>query len=222
MIVITGGSGALGRELTKLYKNEGKTVVNVSRTSSELADHNLLHNLREGSEILAAAKEVEAISEPIEALINCAGVFTAEPLGKITEEEIKRTMATNLKAPMLMVSSLIERIKKDGADIVNVSSIAGTRGAPGIATYAASKWALRGFSATLQAELREYPCRVISFCPASFESEIVSKATGKDNGKGSAERMSTRFVAKCLKQLLDLPKDMEITEIVVNRKIYND
>ncbi len=51
MIVITGASDGLGHQLAKLYKESGKTVVNVSRRECEHADVNLLHNLREGPEM---------------------------------------------------------------------------------------------------------------------------------------------------------------------------
>lgn len=58
MIVITGASDGLGKELAKLYKKTGKTIINISRRESEYADVNMLHNLREGDEIKAAAEEI--------------------------------------------------------------------------------------------------------------------------------------------------------------------
>lgn len=218
MIVITGASDGLGLELAKLYKEAGKTVVNVSRRKCECADINLLHNLREGEEIIAAANEIMEISEPLEILINCAGVFTNEALGKITEDEIKRAMSTNVKAPILLVSNLLERIKKDHTDIANVASAVATKANPNETVYGASKWALRGFTANLQLELKSYPCRVIGFYPGGFASKLFVKATGKDNTKDGSEWMMTADVALCLKQLLDLPKNMEASEIRLNRK----
>lgn len=219
MIVITGASDGLGLQLAKLYKDSGKKVVNISRRESKYADVNILKNLREGKDIKEAAKEVAAIDESLEAIVNCAGVFSKAPLGEIDEEEIKRLMSTNVKGPMLLVSNLIDRIKKDGTDIVNVSSTAGTKGNPNEAVYNASKWALRGFSANLQAELRDTQSRVISFCPGGFQTKLFEKATGTDNTGDGSEWMKAEDVALCLKQLLDLPKNMEVSEIVINRKL---
>lgn len=218
MIVITGASDGLGKEVAKLYKANGKTVVNISRNESDYADHNLLYNLREGSEIEAAAQEILKLDEPLEAIINCAGVLSVQPLGEITEDEIKRSMATNVKAPVLLVSNLIGRIKKDGTDIVNVSSTVGTKAYADQAVYGASKWALRGFSANLQVELKNYPCRVVSFCPGGFKTKLFEKATGIDSTEDGTEWMSPESVAACLKQILDLPKNMEVSEVVINRK----
>ena len=218
MIVITGASDGLGKEIAKLYKDAGKNVVNVSRTQSDYAQVNILHDLREGSEINAAANEILDIDEPLEILINCAGVYSNQPLGTITEDEIKKTMATNVKAPILLVSYLIDRIKKDGTDIVNVASNVALKANPDEAVYGASKWAVRGFTKNLQLELKNYPCRVISFCPGGFATQLFIKATGEDKTKDGSKWMLASEVALTLKQALDLPKNMEISEIVLNRK----
>ncbi|HWB39472.1 MAG TPA: SDR family NAD(P)-dependent oxidoreductase [Candidatus Saccharimonadales bacterium] len=216
MIVITGASDGLGLEVAKLYKAAGKTVVNVSRHESKYADVNLLHDLRKGSEITAAANEIMALKEPLEVLINCAGVYTNEPLGQITEEEIKRNMATHVKAPILLVSTMIDRIKRDGTDVANVVSAVATKANPNEAVYGASKWALRGFTQNLQLELKDTSCRVIGFYPGGFGTDLFLKATGKDVDREKFMRAAD--VALCLKQLLDLPRNIEISEIILNRK----
>lgn len=217
MIVITGASDGLGYQLAKLYKDGGKTVVNISRRECEYADTNLLHNLREGSEIEQAAKEVAALDEPLEAIVNCAGVMSIQPLGEITEDEIKRVMSTNVKSAILLVSNLAERIKKDGTDIINVASTVGLKGYADQAVYGASKWAMRGFSANLQVEFKDTPSRVISFCVGGFNSDIAKKATGNDIADPE-NWMNPADIAIYMKQTLDLPKNMEISEVIINRK----
>ncbi len=217
MIVITGASDGLGRQLAKLYKEAGKTVVNISRRECEYADTNLLRDLRVGSEIEKAANEVAAIDEPLEAIVNCAGVMSIQPLGKITEDEIKRVMSTNVKSAILLVSNLADRIKKDGTDIVNVASTVGLKGYVDQAVYGASKWAMRGFSANLQVELKDTSCRVISFCVGGFNSDIAKKVTGREIADPE-NWMNPEDIAKYMKQTLELPKGMEVTEVIINRK----
>lgn len=217
MIIITGASDGLGLELAKLYNEQGKTVVNVSRRACEYADHQVLHDLTKGSEIEKAAAAIMAIDEPIEALINGAGILSVQKLNAITETEVSRVMSTNVEAPILLVSRLIDRIKKDGADIVNVSSTVGTKAYAEQAAYGASKWALRGFSANLQVELKDTSCRVISFCTGGFASNIFEKATGQKN-QDFTHWMTASDVAKHLKNILELPKNMEVSEIILNRK----
>lgn len=217
MIVITGASDGLGHQLSKLYSESGKTVVNISRRECEYAKSNLLHDLRDGAEIKKAASEILEMDEPIEAVINCAGVMSLEPLNNITEDEFNRVMSTNLKAAMLLVSALADKIKRDGSDIVNVASTVGLKGYVDQAVYGASKWAMRGFSANLQTELKDTPCRVISFCVGGFNSDIAKKVTGSDIADPE-NWMKPQDIALYMKQTLELPKSMEVSEVIINRK----
>lgn len=178
MIVITGASDGLGLQIAKLYKEAGKKVVNISRRECEYADKNIVLSLREGKEIDEASKRVLDIDEPIEAIVNSIGVFSRESFGEITEDEIKRLISTNLKAPMLLVSNLIERVKKDEADILNVLSTAGIIGKKNEPVYSASKWAARGYTKSLQEELKDTPSRVISFCPGGMRTNFSEKTLG--------------------------------------------
>lgn len=215
MIVITGASSGIGLELAQLYQKDGKKVINISRHESKFADINICKNLREGSEIHAATKELQNIEEPIEAIINCVGVFTDEKLGELTEDEIKRLMSSNVKAPMLLISDLIERIKKDSTDVLNVVSKAGTQGSDDNPLYATSKWAERGFTLSLQKILKDTPCRVISFCPGGIKTDLFKKAEADVD---VSNWMDPVAVAQFIKQILELPKNMEVSEVLINRK----
>ena len=80
-----------------------------------------------------------------------------------------------------------------------------------------SKWAVRGFSANLQVELKDTRCRVVSFCPGGFASKTFEKATGHKN-PDFIFSMKAKDLAIFIKQILDLPKNMEVSEVVINRK----
>lgn len=216
MIVITGASDGLGLQLAKLYKEAGKKVVNVSRRECKYADNNIVLNLREGAEIEKAAELIKKEESKIEAVINCIGVYNEQKFGEITEEEIKRLMSTNVKAPLLLTSLLIERIKQDEADILNVLSTAGTKGKKEHPLYAASKWAERGVTASLKDELQTTQCRVISFCPGGIRTKFSEKTLGYD--ASSKDWMRPEDLAVFIKQILDLPKNMEVSEVIINRK----
>ena len=146
MIIITGASDGLGYQLAKLYKDAGKIVLNVSRRECPVADYNFLHDLAVGKDVEAAAQEILALDEPLEILINNAGVYSEQPIRSITKDEVKRLMATNVESNILLTSFLIDRIKQDGTDILSVISTAVRKGNPSHAVYAASKWAQRGYT----------------------------------------------------------------------------
>ena len=217
MIVITGASDGLGLQLAKLYKEAGDKVVNVSRTKSEFADFDVLCDLKNVSEIKLAAKKISEMDENLDAIVNCAGVMSIQKLGEIDDDVLDSVLSVNIKSQILLISELIEKIKRDKSDIVNVASTVGTKGYADQAVYGASKWAVRGFSANLQTEFKDLPNRVISFCPGGFESKIFEKATG-EKLQDFSQWMKPENLAKFMKQILDLPKNMEVSEVIINRK----
>lgn len=218
MIIVTGASDGLGRELAKLFVGDGRRVIGLSRSPCLEGVEYIKTDLLNESSISKAAEFINKDKETLEILINCAGVLSVEKINNLTLKEIDRVLATNIRAPLLLTSKLMEKIKRDGADIVNVASSVGLKGYSDQAAYGSSKWAVRGFSANLQIELKNYPCRVISFCPGGFRTKLFEKATGVDNTTNEGEWMRVADIAKCLKQLLELPKNMEVTEIIINRK----
>ncbi|MAQ77464.1 hypothetical protein CL684_02985 [Candidatus Campbellbacteria bacterium] len=215
MIVITGASSGLGKEVAKLYSKAGKKVVNISRSECEYADINICLSLREGEQIEEAAQKILEMDEPIEIIINSIGVWSEEPYGDITENEIKRLMSTNVKAPSLLISKLFERIKENESDILNVISTTGTKARDVYPVYSGSKWALRGMTKSLQETLKDTKSRVISFCPGGMATEFFEK---ENSDVEASKWMDPADVAVCIKQILDLPKSLEVSEIILNRK----
>lgn len=218
MIVITGASDGLGKEVAALYLAAGKRVVGLSRGACADGVEHIATDLTDAAQITAATEQINADPEPLEAFINCAGILSREQLDRLTAEAVGRLLDINLKAPMILTSGLMAKIKRDGADVVYVSSTYGLKAGPDESAYTASKWGLRGYCASVQQELKEFPSRVISFCPGAFDTKIYVKATGQDNSATKGPLMAPSNVARCLKQLLDLPKNMEVSEVVINRK----
>ena len=216
MIVITGASDGLGLQLARVFKEVGKKVVNISRTESEYADENLLTDLRDPDAIVSTAQKINDMDEPIEALINCAGVMSLEKVENISASEIERVFDINIEAPILLTSRLIAKMRKDKSDIINVSSTVGTRAHYDNTVYGSTKWAMRGFSQNLQLELKDTN-RVVSFCIGGFKSKIAEKLTGEPL-KDPENWMDPEDVAGFVKNIVDLPKNMEVAEIIINRK----
>jgi uncharacterized protein len=218
MIIITGASDGLGLQIAKLYKAAGASVVNLSRRECEYANHNIQVDLCDYASVERAVVKVMEIDEPIESLINCAGVLSVQKLESITSTEIEKVMMVNVNSAIRLTSGLMNRLKQDGADIVNVASTVGLKAYADQAVYGASKWALRGFSANLQLELKDSACRVISFCPGGFKSDFFEKATSNSDATKSGTWMEPANIAAFMKSILDLPKNMEISEVVISRK----
>lgn len=218
MIIITGASDGLGREVAKLYQANGANVINVSRRECEFATVNILADLTKIDDIDMVATRIADMPDEVEAVVNCVGVWGEEAIANMTEVETDLLLATNIKAPMLFISRLMDRIKRDGSDIVNVISTAGLKGNKDHMAYAASKWGERGFTEALRSELKDTESRVVSFYPGGMKTKFFEKNLGEDITEDGSYWMDPAAVALCLKQLLDLPKNIEISEITLNRK----
>lgn len=220
MFIITGASDGLGLELARQLANEGKIVVSLSRSQPRLNEVSWVQtDLMDVDSIEKAATNLLGRFEPIEAFINCAGVVSHEPTNKLSVEELERVFKTNVTGPMILTSRLLDRIKQDGGDIVNIgSTIALKAGYDEQSVYSTTKWALRGFSQNLQAELLGTDCRVVDFLLGGFKSNLHQKNTGKPLADPE-NWMSPKDIASCLVHLLALPKNMEVSEIVLNRKV---
>ena len=119
---------------------------------------------------------------------------------------------------MFLTSKLLERLKRDEADIVNIgATIALKSGYEQQMVYSTTKWALRGFTQNLQSELKNSNCRVIDFILGGFNSNLHQKVTGKSI-IDPQNWMDPTEIAKYLLQILDLPKNMEVSEVILNRK----
>lgn len=217
MYVVTGASDGLGLALAKALVATGARVVSLSRSAPKIkgVDHIACDLTNEGS-LTAAAAQLLQQKEPLTALVHAAGVYSEGKLGDLTGQELARVYTTNIIGPMLLTARLLERIKKDGADVVNISSTSGFKGNPDQAAYSSSKWALRGFSQNLKIELQGTPCRVISFCPGGMDTGIFKKAGLTDFD--TSAWMQPDDIAAFMVQILLLPKNIEVTEVLINRK----
>ncbi len=219
MIIITGASDGLGFALAECLLEKGKTVVSLSRTKPKRDDIGWIEtDLANPDSIDSAAQQLLKQDSPIEALINNAAITSYEPADSLSATEVDKMMSINVNAPMLLTSRLLDRLIADGSDIINVGATIGLK--PGYsqqAVYSTTKWALRGFTQNLAEELKPTNCRVVSLILGGFNTSMHEKVTGQPISDPE-NWMRPEDIANLVAQLLELPKNMEISEIVVNRK----
>lgn len=214
--LLTGASEGLGAALGTLCTQKGIEVVAISRKKPSYPCHHLKTDLTSQTEIDAAADDIRENFATFDALINCAGILSVQKPEDISYEEAERLLSINLLAPIYLTARLLPLIKQNGADILNVGSTVGTKAYADQAAYGASKWGLRGFSLNLQVELQKTSCRTIQFNPGGFKSGIFEKATGQN--VDLSKFMEPADLAQLMLTLLHLPKNMEVSEITVNRR----
>ena len=109
----------------------------------------------------------------VDVLVCNAGVVHVSPVEKLSEEAFDLTMAVNVKGVYLCCKAAIPALKqRPGASIINVASVAGKNGAPGMAHYCASKFAVVGFTNALAKELARSGIRANAICPGILRTQM--------------------------------------------------
>ena len=113
----------------------------------------------------------------IDGLINNVGIAgPTKYIEKITREEWKNTIETNLNSHFFFTKFAIPLLKKNkSGSIINLSSTAGLFGFPQRTPYAASKWAIIGLTKSLAMELGKFKIRVNAICPGSVEGDRMKR-----------------------------------------------
>lgn len=217
-IILTGASSGLGASIGKLCVKKGIKVVAICRNKPKYDCEFIETDLRLESSIDNTCKIIKEKHNKFDAIINCAGIISLEPLNNLTFKEMEEVYKVNSIAPMFMISKLLPLIIENGADILNVASIMGTLFdiEKDSTTYSGSKWAFRGASFNLESELRDTPCRIITFNPGGMNTELFERYDASlDFAKGW---MNPDDIADIVLYTLNLPKQIEITEITITRK----
>ncbi|MHA6529991.1 SDR family oxidoreductase [Paenibacillus sp. BAC0078] len=123
----------------------------------------------------AVASIIESFGR-IDVLVNNAGFAVGGYVEEVSMDEWRRQMETNFFGLVAVTKAVLPvmRSQREGL-IINVSSVSGLNGFPGYGPYAASKFAVEGFSESLRHELLSFGIRVVLVEPASFRTPIWGK-----------------------------------------------
>jgi NAD(P)-dependent dehydrogenase (short-subunit alcohol dehydrogenase family) len=168
--LVTGAGKGIGRATAVLLAGRGARVVALSRSPADLAT--LAQEI--GCEtvvvdLVDAQQTREAVGGvlPIELLVNCAGIAHLAPFTETRVEDFDRTLAVNVRAPMVVAQVVVRDLLARGVPgaIVNVSSIAADVGLPDHTAYCASKGALDAMMRVMARELGAAGIRVNNVNP---------------------------------------------------------
>lgn len=196
-VVVTGVSTGIGHAAAKVLAGKGFHVfgsvrkeADAARLKSELGARftALIFDVTDEAAIRAAAGEVRAAlkGETLAGLVNNAGIAVSGPLIEVDPDDFRKQMDVNVTGPFLVTQAFAPLLGADkslkGAPgrIVNISSVAGIRAMPFIGPYAASKFAVEGFSEALRRELMLFGIGVVVIGPGPVKTAIWDKAEEVD------------------------------------------
>jgi short-subunit dehydrogenase len=211
--LVTGASGGIGRSLALELARRGANLILVARREErlrQLAEE--VTAIGPLCEILVGDITVRTVRQQavdlarvayagLDLLVNNAGVGAIGPFETAEPERMRQVMELNVFALAEMTRLAIPHLKRSPQPmIVNIGSILGHRAVPGSSEYCASKFAVRGFSQSLRAELKPYGIDVLLASPAGTESEFwdhLVDRQGEPTFRGrpaSAEATARRIV----------------------------
>ena len=163
--IVTGASSGIGAATAELLANSGYKVYGTSRKGAQSSQRSykmIALDVNSEESIEAALNEVVRIEGRIDLVVNNAG-FGVAPAGaeESSIEQTKMIFDTNFFGIVRMTRAVVPYMRKQGEGrIINIGSILGLIPAPYMATYAATKHAVEGFSESLDHELRTRGIRV--------------------------------------------------------------
>jgi short-subunit dehydrogenase len=225
--LITGASRGIGRAIAEKVAAEDVTLLLHGRDTVALAETRkgveahcskvipLIHDLATSAGVSDLIAEVGA--QPIDLLVNNAGVAIVKPFGEITQIEWEQTVGVNITAPFMLTQHFAPRMPP-GSSVVNILSIAAETGFANWSAYCMSKFALEGFSQAVREELREHKIRVINIYPAATDTNIWSSV----EGNWPREKMiSPNDVASAVAYALSQPAEVALENISLSNLTGN-
>lgn len=198
IVLITGASSGMGKEMALLFAQEGAKVVAVARRMNKLEELSAQGKDFPG-EIAAFEGDVSKDEDingmvdftmdkygRVDVLINNAGIldnFTA--LGDLDDELWDRVLNINLTAPMKLSRKVLPIMEKqEKGNIINISSLGGLYGARAGTAYTASKYGLTGITKNIAYMYAEKGIRCNAICPGGVETEIMDTLQPSEFGMG--------------------------------------
>ena len=181
--VITGGARGQGAAearrfvaegaqvvITDILDSEGKEIAASLGANALYCSHDVRHE-DSWAEVVAAAQSAFG---KLNVLINNAGILHMAPILETSLEDYMRVVETNQVSCFLGMKAVAPAMQTAGSgSIVNISSIAGMTGTPGLVAYTASKFAMRGMTKVAALEFGPMGIRVNSIHPGGVATPMV-------------------------------------------------
>lgn len=221
--IVTGAGKGLGAAFAKALAAEGASIVCSGRKleplqalATELGHNHMAITCDVTDEVqiqTLVAKTIERYGK-LDILVNNAGVAveTRIPFDQMSTEAYDQLMDTNLRGAFLCSRYAWPHLKASQGQILNVSSISGSKPFEGFAAYCASKFGLNGLSEVLSLEGRPFGIRVLNVCPGSVDTDIWVDMDVQEPRK---KMMKPDQVAELARWMLTSPRNIEVRQAII-------
>lgn len=192
VVIVTGASSGIGRAAASLFASKGSTVIAVGRNEKELSvlsksvgskkgsirPH--LADVTEMSQLERIASETIHNHGQIDVLINSAGIIKNGTIETTTLDDWDKMLHINLRSVFALSQKCLPYLTETKGNIVNVSSVAGTRSFPNVLAYCVSKAAIDQLTRCSALELAAKGVRVNAVNPGVVVTNIHKRGGMED------------------------------------------
>lgn len=209
-IFITGASAGLGKATAKLFHSKGWNVIATMRHPEKEVELTQLENVLVLKLDVTNPDEIRGIvtdvikSYSVDVVLNNAGYGLIGPLESFTDEQISRQINTNLLGVIRVTKAFTPYFReKENGMFINVTSMFGLIGYPTCSVYAATKFAIDGFSESLVYDLAHFGVKVKTVAPGGIQTDFAGRSM--DGGQHEAynkliEKVSEGYSAEKVNQ----------------------
>jgi 2-keto-3-deoxy-L-fuconate dehydrogenase len=196
IVAVTGAASGIGAACVERFRAEGARVasIDVATPSAAYADVFSIHcDVSLADDVKQCAASIrESIGSP-DIVVNAAAVSVFQDTVGTNEEQFHRVFDVNVLGVINVCRALAPAMKEERfGSIVNISSITGILGAPGLSAYSASKGAIITLTRTLALELAESNVRVNCVCPASVDTPMLRAGFERSGDPARARELNIR------------------------------
>ncbi len=184
--LITGCSTGFGRELARIAAEKGDFVAGTLRKQEQIAAFNelvpgktfgVLMDVTRPEQVAAGVAFAAEKFGKIDVLVNNAGYGSMGSVEEVPDEEARRQFDVNVFGALHLVRGVLPHMRKQrSGHILNITSIAGLQGYPGVGIYNGSKFALEGIGEALAADVAPLGIKVTNIEPGPFRTDWAGRS----------------------------------------------
>lgn len=224
VIVISGGSDGLGYAIAKRLSSDNKVIIlsphedKLKKVSKELKCEYLFCDVSQYDQDEKVVNEIIKKHRIIDVLINNAGLWIEDELDFNDPGRIRQVIEVNALGTIFLTKATIPSMKKQkNGLIINVISQAGLYGKAERSVYNASKFAITGFTKSIEPELNKYGIRVTGLYPGKMKTKMFEKMSIEKSMEDALDPME---VAKTIEFILSLDRTTIFPEIGLKHSGY--
>ncbi|WP_250284268.1 MULTISPECIES: 3-oxoacyl-ACP reductase FabG [unclassified Frankia] len=186
--VVTGGSRGIGRAVVRQLAADGFDVAFCYHSRPDAAEEAVAEAAAHGGRVIARKLDIADAGEaralvsaaedelgPVDAVVASAGVVRDNPLVRMTDDEWRTVLGTNLDGTYnICRAAIFSFMKRRTGCVVTMSSVAGVHGSAKQTNYAASKAGVIGFTRALAKECGPFGIRANAVAPGLIDTDMIS------------------------------------------------